>query len=66
MPKCKLDEAETRVKVEAAIADGWPLIEIRRTYGVDRRTIIRHYGYRGWDKQQSATFGAYMLHSSRS
>lgn len=56
---------EKKALVQTAIDEGWSQIEIRRTYGVDRRTLLRHFDYCGWDKQQSAEFGARMLHASR-
>ena len=41
-------EGERRAQVERALEDGWSVKEIERTYGVEHRTIERHFPGRQW------------------
>jgi transcriptional regulator GlxA family with amidase domain len=43
---------ELRERVEAAIEDGWSVKEIERTYGVEHRTVTRHFPGAHWTLAQ--------------
>lgn len=51
---------EKRAAIEACIADGWPLIQIQRTFRMNWKTVRRHFpDYRGMPKPEAARLGAY-------
>lgn len=43
---------DTRLKVTAAITDGWSLAEIHRTLGVHPETVRKHYPGAAWTMSQ--------------
>jgi hypothetical protein len=49
--------------VRQALEDGWSQLEIHRTLGVAPVTIRKYFPGSGWDRKQSAEFGALRLHT---
>lgn len=43
--------------IAKALDDGWPMIEIQKTYHVTNRTIQRHFPGSGWTRQQVSAQG---------
>ncbi len=45
--------------LQQCVADGWPLIQIKRTHGTCWKTMRRHFpDYRGMPKPEAARLGA--------
>lgn len=52
--------------VKDCIDEGWPIIEITRTYGVTRVTVKRHFPeYRGMDMKEASSMGARIMQLNR-
>jgi len=50
---------ERLATIKQCVADGWPLIQIKRTHKVTWTTMRRHFpDYRGLDNQEAAKLGA--------
>ena len=55
-PRARHRDPAVDERVRAAIADGWSLDEIHRTFGVYPAVLRRVYGYTGWGASEGPSF----------
>lgn len=49
---------ERKALLDRLVEEGWPMLEMKRTHGIDYATVQRHYpDYRGIDKQEQGRMG---------
>lgn len=49
---------ERKALLDELVKDGWPMLEMARTYGISYKTVQRHYpDYRGISKTEQGKMG---------